>query len=347
VTRRGVVVERCRPLRARVAVMRLMTAQGMEPDGLSVEITSQRTHCPRRVDRGGVGVHHSEMTDDSDGGGPLGEMPPEFTVVAPGSAIRPAIYTEQLDEVEHFVVVTMAEPLVRRSAGIPWAPSQFEVRGRSRPAHEPDTGANSAPSWYAGRAHRREPRHEDSLQSDHGLSHAGARLACQNAKATCTGRISGFAADFGNRYPGFAEHVMTYYTGDDLTAYDRLAREHAVCDHWFAAFPRGTWPNRWTTLSGTTPHLHNLGVDDSRKRPFGDSHVDRYRLDTEHIVQFIKNYAESKGFDAIAQNGRLPEATCVEPNFRDIPPFSTANDYLAPPMREGDMKPLRPPSHRA
>ena len=62
--------------------------------------------------------------------------------------------------------------------------------------------------------------------------------------------MSGFAQDYENFFPGHAESVMTYYTGAELTIYDTLAKGFGVCDHWFAAHPGPTWPNRWITTTG-------------------------------------------------------------------------------------------------
>ena len=41
-----------------------------------------------------------------------------------------------------------------------------------------------------------------------------------------------------------ASAIMGYYDATQLPAYDLLASEVAVCDHWFASLPTDTWPNR-------------------------------------------------------------------------------------------------------
>ena len=76
------------------------------------------------------------------------------------------------------------------------------------------------------------------------------------------GAMSGTAQDVEERSSGAADLVMTYYTEAELIAYYKLAERFAVCDHWFAAHPGGTWPNRWATLTGTTPMLVNPELDD-------------------------------------------------------------------------------------
>ena len=45
---------------------------------------------------------------------------------------------------------------------------------------------------------------------------------------------------------------MGYYTAKDLPAYDFLAHQYCVCDHWHSSIPGDTWPNRLYSLAGTT-----------------------------------------------------------------------------------------------
>ena len=44
--------------------------------------------------------------------------------------------------------------------------------------------------------------------------------------------------------------VMGHYTAQHLPAYDHLARQFCVCDHWHASIPGDTWPNRLYSLAG-------------------------------------------------------------------------------------------------
>ena len=49
-----------------------------------------------------------------------------------------------------------------------------------------------------------------------------------------------------------AWRVMGFYEADGVPIYDFLARNFAVCDHWFAALPAGTQPNRLMAMGGTS-----------------------------------------------------------------------------------------------
>jgi phospholipase C len=56
---------------------------------------------------------------------------------------------------------------------------------------------------------------------------------------------SGFIADFARINPANAGEIMQCYTPEQLPVLTTLAREFAVCDHWFSSMPGPTWPNRF------------------------------------------------------------------------------------------------------
>lgn len=75
------------------------------------------------------------------------------------------------------------------------------------------------------------------------------------------GRNQGFVIDFAKRlasdFPGArqglgskATDIMGFYLGADLPTYELLADQFAICDHWYAAHPGHTWPNRFVSLTG-------------------------------------------------------------------------------------------------
>ncbi len=73
--------------------------------------------------------------------------------------------------------------------------------------------------------------------------------------------MSGFVERFVKRYPNATQaelqQVMAYFdfgddsAGDTLPALHTLARNFAVCDHWFSSMPGPTWPNRFFVHSAT------------------------------------------------------------------------------------------------
>jgi len=54
--------------------------------------------------------------------------------------------------------------------------------------------------------------------------------------------------------------VMGYYDAEALPVFDFFATNFAVCDHWFAALPTGTQPNRLMAMSGECSIVDNASV---------------------------------------------------------------------------------------
>lgn len=172
------------------------------------------------------------------------------------------------------------------------------------------------------------------------------------------GEMSGFLTSFVDRYP-FAslgeddplrESPLSYYAAEQLPAFDVLADEYLVCDRWFCSFPGATQPNRFCTLSGDTPVLSNLSLDDPRVGYLTDDTIfdllprnvdwvyfehdvsslrfyDRYRLDDEHVIPF---HDPRDGFHTRARTGRLPPVVFIDPDFVDVPFGAVANDDHPP-----------------
>jgi len=79
--------------------------------------------------------------------------------------------------------------------------------------------------------------------------------------------MSGFVTSYLARFPdaddGELQQVMAYFTfgdkpeDDALPVLHTLARNFAVCDHWFSSMPGPTWQNRFFAHSGTClGHVH-------------------------------------------------------------------------------------------
>lgn len=73
---------------------------------------------------------------------------------------------------------------------------------------------------------------------------------------------SGFVSSFAGKYPSknWATPMMCF-APDQLPVLVTLAKEFAVCDHWFSSIPGPTWPNRFflhAASSGGLDHSPNL-----------------------------------------------------------------------------------------
>jgi len=56
---------------------------------------------------------------------------------------------------------------------------------------------------------------------------------------------SGFARNYARVDPAHPGEIMKCYAPEQLPVITTLAREFAVCDHWFSSLPGPTWPNRF------------------------------------------------------------------------------------------------------
>ncbi len=68
----------------------------------------------------------------------------------------------------------------------------------------------------------------------------------------------GFAANYASRQALNPGRVMNAFAPEKLPILNTLAREFAVCDHWFSSLPGPTWPNRLFVHAASS-----AGLDDS------------------------------------------------------------------------------------
>ena len=78
---------------------------------------------------------------------------------------------------------------------------------------------------------------------------------------TMDGFVKNYMRHSGAVNPRNPQHVMHYFTPQQLPVLSRLALEFAVCDCWFASAPCETWPNRFFLHAGTPKDIqHPDGV---------------------------------------------------------------------------------------
>ena len=56
---------------------------------------------------------------------------------------------------------------------------------------------------------------------------------------------AGYLSNYQTKKPKQPEDVMKCFSPENLPILNALAREFAVCDHWFSSMPGPTWPNRF------------------------------------------------------------------------------------------------------
>jgi phospholipase C len=175
-------------------------------------------------------------------------------------------------------------------------------------------------------------------------------------------KMERFASDFAGRAGDDPERlrlVMNYFGPNQLPVYAVLAREFAICDHWFTAHAGPTWPNRFILFTGDlnidpsgnieqdnpdfttmlplkTPtlfdHLNDRGVT-WKVFENGYSFIRLYRnytFDTTNVVWFDD---PARGFETAARTGTLPQVTMIEPDYIDLPPGN--DDHPPADMKNG------------
>lgn len=72
---------------------------------------------------------------------------------------------------------------------------------------------------------------------------------------------NGFAQSYSHLSADHSEDNLRCFTPDKLPVLTALAKEFAVCDHWFSSVPGPTWPNRFFVHAATSG-----GLDDSPQK---------------------------------------------------------------------------------
>jgi phospholipase C len=129
----------------------------------------------------------------------------------------------------------------------------------------PVEGIRDDPAWLAQHANSWNgtayPPHPISRMSFVDPPHGSRAIADQIGRvpAGATPPMDGFVKVYanGNPKPDDISLVMGYYTAAEVPMFDFLARNFSVCDHWFAALPGVTQPNKLTAMSGTTSVVDN------------------------------------------------------------------------------------------
>ena len=133
-------------------------------------------------------------------------------------------------------------------------------------------GLRDDPAWLAAHANTHAgtvyPLHAlgPDIQSMEDPPHDSVAIALQVGRSSQPGEappMNGFVESYvtQRRTPTHDPSlVMGYYAKEAVPVFDFFARNYAVCDHWFAALPTGTQPNRLMAMSGVSPILDNASV---------------------------------------------------------------------------------------
>lgn len=179
--------------------------------------------------------------------------------------------------------------------------------------------------------------------------------------------MSGFVTSYVDRYQDASDaeldQVMAYFpfgdepNTDSLPVLHGLARNFAVCDHWFASMPGPTWQNRFFAHSGTclghtempsqtNPLAMRLYYQETIFDRLSDSNID-WAIFHDGIPQSIvltrllTRYLTFRGYDgmegffdaAAGDAAEFPQYAFIEPRYFG----STENDQHPPAdVRQGE-----------
>jgi phospholipase C len=123
--------------------------------------------------------------------------------------------------------------------------------------------------------------------------------------------------------------VMHYFTPNQVPVLSALAKQFAVCDHWFASAPCQTWPNRWFAHAATAdghenndpPHFPDVPTIFNRLNEAGIENWKIYFHDfaqTHTLLQLFllgDHFHSYQQFRADCQSNNLPSYSFIEPQY--------------------------------
>jgi len=140
----------------------------------------------------------------------------------------------------------------------------------------------------------------------------------------------GFMYDYGKvaHSSALSGKIMRCFGADQLPALHALAREFAVCDHWFSSLPGPTWPNRFFIHCATSGgYVDNTLRDYNMDTIFENlsNHGVSWRVYYHDFPQnlalmkqrkyFWSSYEKFEVFKKNCAEGALPQYSFIEPRY--------------------------------
>jgi phospholipase C len=140
--------------------------------------------------------------------------------------------------------------------------------------------------------------------------------------------------------------VLGYYLAGDVPATHFFATNYGICDHWFAAIPTGTQPNRLMAMSGQTLNDRNQSLI-LPKQDLVYDWLDRNKItwrvyhqgipffmmmDDWHLKVLTDDHFRDYGSlqDDLNSTDPFPQVVFIEPRYTDAPHVEAACDDHAP-----------------
>jgi phospholipase C len=264
----------------------------------------------------------------------------------------------QLDQVEHIVVLMLENGAFDHMLGFLQSPD-YPIAGLSGDESVPrdptdptsDRVRVSPTADYRGTFNIVPDDDRTDVQPGHDAADVHAQLyrgspsGNSGSEPINQGFVWNYAQQPGST-PEHAEHIMRCFAPDRLPVLTTLARQFAVCDHWFSSMPGPTWPNRLFAHAATS-----AGHVDGALLHEGDYAVDTIydRLDAAHQTWriYFHDIPQAATLDHLqadsargnfrlfgqfledAHAGTLPAYSFIEPRYFDLLSLK-ANDEHPP-----------------
>lgn len=230
-------------------------------------------------------------------------------------------------ETEHVIVLMMENRSFDHMFGFLDHPNRFEgLHGLN--VSNPDNDGNEIP-----------PTPDATFEVPHDPSHRHFGVMFQLTESDPSGnpphykrpyRINnrGFVKEYERHAPGRGAEIMKCHHPRNIPVLATLARSFALCDHWFAAVPGMTWPNRffahaaassatvnnYVALYGMRTIFHALSRANKSWKIFhhGDAHARTMPVTWRHLERM-------DDFFTRITNDDLPHYSFIEPNHLGNP----------------------------
>jgi phospholipase C len=156
----------------------------------------------------------------------------------------------------------------------------------------------------------------------------------------------GFVYDY-SQVPGVAPggfgKVMDSYSPTKLPVVTTLAKEFALCDHWYSSVPGPTWPNRFFVHAATsmgftdnTPRDYDMRTIYERLSDVGKIwRIYYHEAPQSLMLQNLRNFRYARYFEKIGAffrdcaDGKVPDYSFLEPRYFTVL-GNPANDQHPP-----------------
>ncbi len=228
-------------------------------------------------------------------------------------------------------------------------------------AQMPVDGLRSDPAWLDAHANLhnsqiyRSTRLDPDVQAIVDPPHNWDTIATQIATpAWGGGPMGGFVDTYADQTKPAATNlslVMGYYDVAAVPTYDFFARNFLVCDHWFAALPAGTQPNRLMAMAGYSSIFANGGTRVPHEYLaydwLDDHHIDWcayawgnfpfFCLDWDRLPSILDSMTLAPGSGRFRRyshfaaswmsNDSMPSVIFIEPEYTEALPTDPNDDH--------------------